>query len=63
MEALIGGPEPPDVSIDQRASTELVKLVRKLRWMGMDKEAEVLENALHRFTPADSVLAAPRETD
>jgi hypothetical protein len=31
---------PPDVSAEQRAADEIVKLVRKLRWMGMESEAK-----------------------
>lgn len=46
------------------ASNELVKLIRKLRWIGMEKEAEPLEAELtRRRAAADSVLAMPRETD
>lgn len=39
MEMLLRQPKPPDVSAEQRASNELVKPIRKLRWMGMEKEA------------------------
>jgi hypothetical protein len=47
------------------ASNELVKLIRKLRWMGKGKEAEAAEMqmALRCVSPADTVLAAPHETD
>jgi hypothetical protein len=55
--------ERPDVSTEQRRSSELVKLVRKLRWMGMEADAERVETTLCGLSPADSVLAAPRETD
>jgi hypothetical protein len=46
-------------------TNELVKLIRKLRWMGMDDEARGLQNELEqrRATAADSVLATPHETD
>ena len=53
----------PDVSADQRASNETIKLIRKLRWMGMEGEAERLRNALNGVPQADSVVAEPRETD
>jgi hypothetical protein len=53
----------PDVSADQRASNEMIKLIRKLRWMGMEGEAERLRNALTGMPQADSVVAEPRETD
>jgi hypothetical protein len=54
-----------DVLAEQRSSNELVKLIRKLRWMGMEDEAERVERKLARseVEPADCVLAASRETD
>ena len=53
-----------DAAAAERGSNELVKLIRKLRWIGMEKEAEPLEAELtRRRTAADSVLAMPRETD
>lgn len=53
-----------DAATTQRGSNELVKLIRKLRWIGMEKEAEPLEAELtRRHAAADSVLAMPRETD
>lgn len=57
--------KPPDVSSQQRTSNELVKLIRKLRWMGMEEEAERVQTKLARSDvgPADSVLAESRETD
>jgi len=46
------------------AENELIKLLRKLRWLGADEEAERVVNDLARGpAPADSVLAAPRDTD
>jgi hypothetical protein len=55
----------PDVSPEQKATVELVKRIRKLRWIGMEDEADLVQTelALHRFTPVDSVLAMPRDTD
>jgi len=49
----------------QRASNELVKLIRKLRWLGMEEEAQDLEDELRRrhAAAADSVLATAAETD
>ncbi len=50
---------------EQQASNKLVKLIRKLRWLGLDEEAERVEDELilRRVPAADSVVAAPRETD
>lgn len=54
----------PETLAAQRASNELVKLIRKLRWMGME-EAEKMEKQLSKRTvpTADCVLALTRETD
>jgi hypothetical protein len=50
---------------ENRGSNELIRLIRKLRWMGMDDEAAGLQNELgqRRSADADSVLATPRDTD
>jgi hypothetical protein len=57
--------EPPDGLAAQRASNELVRMIRKLRWMGLEEEAERLQNQLTlcNVSAADSVVAASRETD
>ncbi len=56
--------EPADVSSRQQAN-ELVKLIRKLRWMGMQEEVERVQMRLAQcpVPPADSVLATPHDTD
>lgn len=56
---------PPDGPGEQRTTNELVKLIRKLRWMGLEQEAEKAENqlTLRKVAAADSVIAASRETD
>jgi len=51
----------PDVSPEQKAAVELVKRIRKLRWIGMEDEADLV--ALHGFAPVDPVLAVPRDPD
>lgn len=55
----------PDVLPEQRASRELVKRIRKLRWIGMEQEQEAqrLQTALCRGERAHSVLTGPHETD
>jgi hypothetical protein len=57
--------KPPDDSAEQRTSNELVKLIRKLRWMGLEAEAEKAEKQLIlcNVRATDSVLAASRDTD
>jgi hypothetical protein len=55
--------EPPDVSAEQRASNDKIKLIRKLRWMGMEGEAKRLQGSLAGVPQTDCVIAEPRETD
>jgi hypothetical protein len=57
--------KPSDHSAEQRTSNELVKLIRKLRWMGMEEEAERLETELAHcdVRRTNSVLATSHETD
>lgn len=55
--------QPLDGSAEQQTSNELVKLIRKLRWMGLENEAEKVEDQLSKVPAADSVIAASRETD
>jgi hypothetical protein len=61
---IFGPPISPDVSDDQRASDALIKLVRKLRWMGMNDEMERVEQTLtaRDTRPADIVIGGPSET-
>jgi hypothetical protein len=55
---------PSDVAVPQRSTNELVDLIRKLRWMGLDEEALKVQEELNRQGPTtDSVVAASHETD
>ena len=55
----------PSDTLTRQASNELVKLIRKLRWLGMEEGAQDLEDELRRrhAAAADSVLATAAETD
>ncbi len=53
----------PEVSPEQKASNELVWRILKLRWMGMDEEAERLRKEFRDIKPVGSVLAGPPDTD
>jgi hypothetical protein len=55
----------PDGSAAESTSSELIKLIHKLRWAGMEEEAEQLLKKLKRghFAAEESVVAAPNETD
>jgi hypothetical protein len=45
------------------ASSELVKLIRKLRWVGLEDKAERLEKELERRAATDTVVSTQNETD
>ena len=47
----------------ERPSAEALHLIRKLRWIGMEEEAEQVEMQLHETTLAGGVITAARETD
>ncbi|MHB8885774.1 MAG: hypothetical protein ACYC5H_12005 [Methylovirgula sp.] len=47
----------------QRSVDELVQRIGKLRWMGMDDEAEELQSRLREFRQAAILLAGPNDTD
>ena len=65
MKASLDDEMIPDVPPEQRRVVDLVKRVRKLRWLGMEQEAAELQLALTHAPPADgaTVLASPRDTD
>jgi hypothetical protein len=50
---------------DTRVSNDMIKLIRKLRWIGMDEEAQKLQTELtqREAAAADSVIATSHETD
>jgi len=54
-----------DVSAEQRTPTELIHLIRKLRWIGMEDEAKIVEAQLAacRDPPGGNVIGGPRDTD
>jgi hypothetical protein len=45
------------------ASSEIVKLIRKLRWVGLEEQAERLEKELERHATTDTVVSTQNETD
>jgi hypothetical protein len=57
--------EAPESSPSETTSSALLKLVHKLRWAGMDEEAERLLKDFKRKRVAahNSVLATPNDTD
>lgn len=53
----------PRAPTDEKVSNDLVKQIRKLRWIGMDGEAEFLQTTLRHIQAADVVLRTAAETD
>jgi hypothetical protein len=53
----------PDVPPEQRSASDLAKLIRKLRWIGLEEEAKALQRSLRAKGVRESVLAGPAETD
>jgi hypothetical protein len=53
------------IPLEQSPSTDLVKLIRKLRWIGLEEEAHQLEIAVSKFPPERraAVLANTSSTD
>jgi hypothetical protein len=47
----------------ERPSADALQLIRKLRWIGMEEEAELAETQLHETTLAGGVITAAHETD
>ena len=44
------------------ASSEIVMLIRKLRWVGLEEKAEQLEKELEQHAVADTVVSIQNET-
>ena len=63
MEMSLNVQERPDVSAEQRGWRELAKLIRKLRWIGMEEEAKKMQMELVRVHPAPILLLDPFATD
>jgi len=55
--------ENPNQAVEQAAAHNLVMRILKLRWMGMDDEAEHARVALQKVEPAATVLHGPVDTD
>ena len=51
----------PDVSDDQRVAAQLLKRVRKLRWIGREEEARRVVRSSLRVWSKEALAAAPSE--
>jgi len=45
------------------SSSEIAKLIRKLRWVGLEEKAEQLEKELEQRAGTDTVVSIQNETD
>jgi hypothetical protein len=45
------------------SSSQIVKLIRKLRWVGLEEKAEQLEKELEQRAVTDGVVPIQDETD
>jgi hypothetical protein len=65
MEMFNGQRQHLDESAQRNASNDCVRLIRKLRWIGMDDEAERILAQIGRwpFRPTETVIAGPWATD
>jgi len=55
--------ENPGQAVQQPATHNLIMRILKLRWMGMEDEAEHAHAALQKVEPAAIVLHGPVDTD
>jgi hypothetical protein len=55
--------ERANFTAELTASNEKIKLIRKLRWLGLEAEALKLEKELEHRASADTVIAVHGETD
>lgn len=65
MNTAPGQTKRPDLSAEQKSANDLIKLIRKLRSVHMEDEAEQVQMQLVscRAAPTDNVLAEPPDTD
>ncbi len=59
MEFSLNTIDRPEVSFEQRTTTLLAKLVRKLRWIGMEEEARRISLVLCQIDVVETLLADP----
>jgi hypothetical protein len=52
-----------DVSATERAADKLINRILKLRWLGMEDEAERMQLALRTMETNGTLLAGPYDTD
>lgn len=63
MEIFLNTPKRPELSFEENLAQDLVKRIRKLRWIGREDEAKRLQAALSGRVFGESVLLLPADTD
>jgi hypothetical protein len=63
MDTYLQGRKVPAVGDYERPPIEILHLICKLRWMGMEDEAEKVQLKLQNITPINGIIAATHETD
>jgi len=59
------GGDAPKLTVEERQPDEVVKLIRKLRWIGLESEAKELQDVLEGLPSPrrGSLVAGPHSTD
>lgn len=55
--------EHSDTAVQEPTASELLQRICKLRWMGLEQEAVLMQAEVHRRLPGGGVLTAQCETD
>lgn len=63
MTVHLTGRDRPDIRQELLVPRDLIKKVRKLRWIGMEEEARKLELALRYLAPINPVTTGRFDTD
>jgi hypothetical protein len=63
VDRYLQGRKAPNVQRERRPSTESLHLIRKLRWIGMEQEAEQAQIELRCTATVGAVVTFPSETD
>lgn len=63
MKALLKADLRPEIPAELQVSNQLIKRIRKLRWIAMEDEARALEAVVNGFIPSNQVLTGRLDTD
>jgi hypothetical protein len=63
MDTYLQGRRVPDSRRQVQPAGDAIQLIRKLRWIGMEEEAQQAQGQLRKTASVGRVLTSPRETD